>query len=104
MEKAPTLSEQFSTIAETAADAAYQHPQSQQEQEMLAEDPTKNQIAEVKHETKSPASGRKAPQHKNNTPAGFLPKGAQPKRITGTPNLQSRIRIARRSPNSGARL
>eukprot|EP00171_Calliarthron_tuberculosum_P008710 IDg8710t1 len=32
IEEALTLSEQFSTIAETAADAAHRHPQSQQEQ------------------------------------------------------------------------
>eukprot|EP00171_Calliarthron_tuberculosum_P019086 IDg19086t1 len=44
MEEAPTLSEKFSNIVETAADAAHRHPQSQQEQELLAGDPTKNQV------------------------------------------------------------
>eukprot|EP00171_Calliarthron_tuberculosum_P022302 IDg22302t1 len=44
-EEAPTLSEQFSTIAETAADAAHRHPRNQQEQKLLAEDPTKNKAA-----------------------------------------------------------
>eukprot|EP00171_Calliarthron_tuberculosum_P005382 IDg5382t1 len=50
-------------------DAAHQHPQSQQAKKLLAEDPTKNQVVEVKHEAQPPPSGRKAPQHKNIAPA-----------------------------------
>eukprot|EP00171_Calliarthron_tuberculosum_P008838 IDg8838t1 len=78
MAEAPTLSEQFFTIFETAADAAHRHPHSQQEQELLAEDSTKNQVVEVKNETKRPPSGRKASQHKNNTPSGPLPRVHNP--------------------------
>eukprot|EP00171_Calliarthron_tuberculosum_P022227 IDg22227t1 len=72
MGEAPTLSEKFSTIAETAADAAHRHPQIQQEQELLAEDPTKNQVIEVKHEAKRPPSRHKDLQHKDNKPAAEL--------------------------------
>eukprot|EP00171_Calliarthron_tuberculosum_P006876 IDg6876t1 len=75
MEEAPTLPEQFSTIAETAEDAAHQQPQSEQAQKLH-----KTQVVEVKHEVKPPPSGRKAPQHKyNNTLAAICWFPAQPR-------------------------
>eukprot|EP00171_Calliarthron_tuberculosum_P007501 IDg7501t1 len=59
MEDAPMLSEQLSTIAETAADAAHRKSKIQQNK-IVGRRLDKNQVVEFKHEAKPLLSGCKA--------------------------------------------